>query len=162
MNVSCIKSIGIIVLLGLSFLVGRYSNKPIIKKVNTEKIIIDTLILEKPVVDTITHIQYVEKYLPSTIIEKIDTIIKIDSIKVYVPINKYLFEEPNKYKIEVSGYNVSIDNIKLFPKTLYKTETKTIKLKPKFGVGIHIGYGICNSTISPYIGVGVNYNLITF
>ena len=161
MNNNFIKGIGLLVIIGLSFLLGKYTNKPVIIGKTEEKIIVDTFTIEKVKADTIMQVKYIERYLP-TLPDQQDTIIIRDSVKVYVPINKYLFEEPDKYKIEVSGYDVNIDNIKLFPKTIYKTETQVIKLRPKFGIGLQVGYGICNKTISPYIGVGISYNLITF
>lgn len=155
------KIIYLLILILMVFLLGRYSVKPIIKNTITEKVIIDTLIVEKPIPDTIVNIKYIEKILPR-VIEKTDTLIVKDSIKVYVPINKYIFEEPDKYKIEASGYEVSLDKVELYPKTIYKTETKTIKTKPKFGIGIHVGYGICGNRFSPYVGIGISYNIITF
>ena len=153
--------ITIVVVLAMAFLLGRYTVKPTIKETITEKVIVDTLVIEKPVVNTVTHIKYVERYLPTTI-EKVDTLIVRDSIKVYVPINKYLFEEPNKYRIEASGYEVSLDKVELFPKTVYKTETNVVKKKPRFGIGVQVGYGICGDRVSPYVGVGIQYNIITF
>ena len=151
----------IVVVLAISFLLGRYTVKPTIEEIVTEKVIVDTLVIEKPVVDTVTHIKYVERYLPTTI-EKVDTLIVRDSIKVYVPINNYLFEEPNKYRIEASGYEVSLDKVELFPKTVYKTETKVVKKENGFGIGVQVGYGICGNKVSPYVGIGIQYNLITF
>ena len=153
--------ITIVVVLAIAFLLGRYTVKPTIEEIVTEKVIVDTLVIENPVVDTVTHIKYVKRYLPTTI-EKVDTLIVRDSIKVYVPINKYLFEEPNKYRIEASGYEVSLDKVELFPKTVYKTETKVVKKKPRFGIGVQVGYGICGDRVSPYVGIGIQYNLITF
>lgn len=38
-----------------------------------------------------------------------------------------------------------------------------IEDKPKrFGVGLHIGYGVTTSGLSPVISIGINYNLIKF
>ena len=32
----------------------------------------------------------------------------------------------------------------------------------KFGLGVHVGYGITNNGLSPVVGVGLNYNIIKF
>ena len=147
----------------IAFLLGRYTIKPTTKEVVTEKTIIDTVIItkEKLSVDTITHVKYVERYLP-TLPDQQDSLIIRDTVKVYVPINKYIFEEPNQYKIEASGYEVTLDKVELYPTTVYKTETKIVKKKPRFGIGIQVGCGISRHDISPYIGIGIQYNLITF
>lgn len=40
---------------------------------------------------------------------------------------------------------------------------KTDVIKPKrYGLGLQAGYGITNSGLSPYVGVGISYNLILF
>ena len=160
-NDNFIKVIGLLALVSLSFLLGKHTSKTIIEEVVLEKKVIDTLTIERVSVDTITHVRYVERYLP-TLPDQQDTLIIRDSIKVYVPINNYLFEEPNKYKIEASGYEVSLDKVEIYPTTMYKTETKIIKTKPTFGIGLQVGYGISNNNISPYIGIGITYNIITF
>lgn len=41
----------------------------------------------------------------------------------------------------------------------YKTDTPKPK---KYGIGISVGYAICGSGLSPFAGVGLNYNLIRF
>lgn len=39
---------------------------------------------------------------------------------------------------------------------------KKYNKQKKFGIGIHIGYGISKYGFNPYIGVGLNYNLFSF
>lgn len=155
------KGIGLLVLIGLPFLLGRHTVKPIIEEVVTEKIIVDTLTIEKLIVDTITSTKYVERYLP-TLPKQQDTLIIRDSVKVYVPISDYIFEEPSKYRIEASGYEVKLNKLEIYPTTVYNTETKIVKKKPKFGIGVQVGYGISNNSVSPYVGIGLTYNIITF
>ena len=42
-------------------------------------------------------------------------------------------------------------------------ESITFDKKPKyFGIGFNAGYGISKNGLSPYIGVGINYNLLKF
>lgn len=38
-----------------------------------------------------------------------------------------------------------------------------VSVKPhKFGLGIHLGYGISTKGVAPYLGIGLHYNLISF
>ena len=161
MNNNFIKGTCLLIIICLSFLLGKYTHKSVRIENIKEKIIVDTFTIEKIKADTIIQVKYIEKYLP-TLPDQHDTIIIKDSVKVYVPINKYLFEEYSKYRIEASGYEVSLDKIEIYPTTMYKTKTKIIKTKPKLGIGLQVGYGISNNNISPYIGIGITYNIITF
>lgn len=72
----------------------------------------------------------------------------------------------NQYDITLSkekdGTYVNVINHNPFSVT--KEIRSVYKLpKPKrFGVGISAGYGVTAQGLSPYIGVGINYNLINF
>lgn len=59
-----------------------------------------------------------------------------------------------------SNKNVKINDIKgsVIDLSAYN---KYQKAKP-FGIGLHVGYGISGAGLSPYIGIGVSYNLIRF
>lgn len=72
-------------------------------------------------------------------------------------------EEEGNYSIFIrTNYpNVQFGNIE---GALIDLEQYTESDKSRWGVGISSGYGysLGNSTFSPYIGIGVNYNLIEF
>ena len=76
------------------------------------KIRVDTLVVEKPVVKT-------EKVVAEKIIYVHDT------IKVSIPISEYRFFEDGLYDITARGYEVSLSNVTVFPKTEYATITTT-------------------------------------
>lgn len=125
----------------------------------------DTITINNPLHDTVYLTKHVPHYLE---VVSIDTVTVKDSVLVYIPIKEYVFEEPNKYKINVSGFDVQMNSIEVYPKTVTICETKTIKTKPRWGLGIQVGVGAgYKSTsphiqFSPYIGIGINYNIITF
>lgn len=73
---------------------------------------VDTLVVEKPVVKT-------EKVVEEKIIYVHDT------IKVAIPISEYRFFEDGLYDITARGYEVSLSNVTVFPKTEYTTITTT-------------------------------------
>ena len=73
---------------------------------------VDTLVVEKPVVKT-------EKVVAEKIIYVHDT------IKVAIPISEYRFFENGLYDITARGYEVSLSNVTVFPKTEYTTITTT-------------------------------------
>ena len=73
---------------------------------------VDTLVVEKPVVKE-------EKVVEEKIIYVHDT------VKVVIPISEYRFFEDGLYDITARGYEVSLSNVTVFPKTEYTTITTT-------------------------------------
>lgn len=83
-----------------------------------------------------------------------------DSVKVAIPISSKVYEE-STYTAYVSGYRASLDSIFVYPRR--EVITITNKAKPKrWGLGIHAGYGVGKDGLSPYIGIGLSYNLLGF
>lgn len=95
-----------------------------------------------------------------------DTVIVVDSVNVLVPIDKYIFTDDTSYVAELSGYNVTMDRIELYNRTIQNNTTihHTPKIRHKpWGLGVQAGYGVTiDGRPQPYIGVGVSYNLIRF
>lgn len=130
----------------------------------TDKITIKTDTVTSVRTDTITHtnIKYVDRWRV-----RIDTLAHIekgDTVYVPIPIDRYLFTDDSTYRAEVSGYNVSLDKIDVYRRTIDRTVTieRLIQSKPKrWGVGIQAGYGINTSgQLRPYIGIGISFNVI--
>ena len=153
---------GAIVVAGivLSFLIGRWT-KP------AEQIDIvhyDTL---PPTVriDTVRDTLLVPKYIQ---VERFDTIRDtVDGKPVYlpVPISSYLFTDDSTYRVEMEGYNVKARSIEVYPRTVTQTVIERIEVpgKPKrWGIGPQIGFGYNGREWMPYVGVGIQYNLIRF
>ncbi|MEG2599829.1 MAG: hypothetical protein RSA66_10200 [Muribaculaceae bacterium] len=88
-----------------------------------------------------------------------------DSINVVVPVTQKVYED-STYRAYVSGYMPILDSIIIYPRHDVMTITKSIKEKRKrWGVGIQVGYGMTikgTPELSPYIGIGISYNLFSF
>ena len=50
-----------------------------------------------------------------------------DTIRVPIPISEYRFFEKDLYDITARGYEVSLNNVTVYPKTEYKTITNTVE-----------------------------------
>lgn len=132
------------------------------------KAISDTIVTIR--VDTIRDTLKVPKYER---IKEIDTVFlqsAIDSvfIPVQVPISEYIFQD-SLYRVSTQGYKVKMNSIEVYPRTIYKeiattTTVKKFDREKRFGIGVQLGYGFgfTDKTLSPYIGIGISYNLITF
>jgi hypothetical protein len=84
-----------------------------------------------------------------------------DSANVVIPITQKTYKD-STYTAWVSGYDPSLDSIQVYPKTEYKTITNTIKMQDtkRWGIGIQGGVGYGKGGFTPYIGIGVQYNII--
>ena len=145
------------VILG-AFLLGRAT-----KPVQTVNVMYhDTL---PPIVriDTVRDTLLVPKYVQ---VERFDTIRDtVDGKPVYlpVPISSYLFTDDSTYRIDMEGYHVKARSIEVYPRTITQTVIERIEVPgtPKrWGIGISAGGALTPHGVQPYIGVGVQYNLI--
>lgn len=118
-------------------------------------------IIEK--VDTITRIDTIVAYKPihDTIYLTeyiIDTLYATDSSKVEVniPIETKIYKD-STYECKISGYKANLDEIKVFPKevTIYKEKTLEIKNKPHFQWGIQGGVGYGMINKKPDVYIGI-------
>ena len=66
------------------------------------------------------------------------------------------------YMAVVGGIEPYLKSIEIYPKTIYvnNNTTTTIKVRSRFGLGVQAGYGYSRNGLQPYVGVGVQYNLI--
>ena len=141
----------------VAFFLGQLFAQPDV--VEVERGEYDTIVRTEVVADTIERVQVVYRTLPSVEVVRTDTLVVRDTVMVAVPISRYAFAD-SLYRCEVEGYEVSLKRMEVFPKTVYRT---TIVREPsRWGVGVQVGYGLSREGVSPYIGVGVSYNLISF
>ena len=151
-------------LLVLSFGLGRYMATP--ERILAESVRIDTLILRDTV--TINAPQYVHRHTRDTIRIPIREVVH-DTVSVYLPRETKIYEDA-RYRAEVSGYEPSLDRIDIYAQTQIVTKdvTQVVKKKTHWGIGISAGYGLAINannraiTPAPYVGIGIQYNLISW
>ena len=85
-----------------------------------------------------------------------------DSADVEIPITQKRYYS-DEYVAYVSGYEPSLDSIKVYPRTTLIRE-RSYKPPNKFHIGLNAGYGygIKSKTFEPYVGVGISYSIISF
>ena len=151
-------------LLVLSFGLGRHTAKP--ERIVEERHRVDTLILR----DTVTRFQPqpVRIHTRDTIRVPV-TEVRHDTVAVYLPREVKVYEDA-RYRAEVSGYEPNLDRIDIFTQTEVVTQStaQVVKRKTRWGLGISAGYGVAINTTeqtftpSPFIGVGLHYNIISW
>lgn len=80
-----------------------------------------------------------------------------DTTVIYLPITQKVYRD-SLYTAYVSGYRAKLDSIEVYG----RTRTVTIRETPgrkRFGLGLQVGYGMAGNKASPFVGVGVSYNL---
>lgn len=128
--------------------------------------VIDSATYTDKVENTKEFTHYDTIYIPMTY----DTVNYRDTIyiPVNIPIYNYTFKD-SLYFIDVEGYNVKMNRIEVYPKTVYRNIVRTeyvekFERDKLFGIGIQAGYGynIYGKNFSPFIGIGISYNFIRF
>ena len=135
---------------------------------------------EKPepviLTDTIVNVEwdtvYLERYktvklrtTDTTICYITDTVKRVDSVFVEVPISVYKLDTTlttdttcMNIRIQNSGYAVKLDSLSYnFKYTPTKTKTNFFKEHFKFGVGIGTGFGCFSKQLDVFIGGGFYY-----
>lgn len=159
-----LTGVGIAVAVLIGFLIGqKHPQKspvePIKEKVDT-LLIFDTITLTKPVF--VEKIQLDSVYMPVT-----DTLWKHDTLYVYLEREQIQWQD-SLCRVYASGINPQVDSVTHFvQETIINREISVpVKVKSRWGLGIQVGYGAgVNGKqvyLTPYVGVGISYNILSW
>jgi len=148
----------VIIIAALAFVFIWWKNRPnntvIFEAVYDTIVIRDTIRYEKPVerISYIVRTDTILLYLPA------DTV----QVMVEVPIEQKEYSTED-FRAVIEGFRPSLLSMEVYPKNQFitRTEIRTITKNPRWGIGIQAGYGF-GEKMTPYIGIGVQYNLLTF
>lgn len=149
--------LGVIAGLVICFINGwaschRTTDKEVITITDT-LVLTDTIIKMQPKPYKVTIIDTI--YLPQQPQQpqkpQIDTLIRQEVIY-----------KDSTYMAVVGGIEPYLKSIEIYPKTIYVNNNTitTIKVRSRFGLGVQAGYGYGKNGLQPYVGIGVQYNLI--
>ena len=159
-----LAGVGIAVAVLIGFLIGQQHPQkslvePIKEKVDT-LLIFDTITLTKPVY--VEKIQLDSVYMPVT-----DTLWKHDTLYVYLEREQIQWQD-SLCRVYASGINPQVDSVTHFvQETIVNREISVpVKVKSRWGLGIQVGYGAgVNGKqvyLTPYVGVGISYNILSW
>ena len=159
-----LSGVGIAVAVLIGVLIGqKHPQKspvePIKEKVDT-LLIFDTITLTKPVF--VEKIQLDSVYMPVT-----DTLWKHDTLYVYLEREQIQWQD-SLCRVYASGINPQVDSVTHFvQETIITREISVpVKVKSRWGLGIQVGYGAgINGKqvyMTPYVGVGISYNILSW
>ena len=115
----------------------------------------DTLTVYKPSKVTRTVKDTVRVIVRET---QIDTM--HDTVFVYLPQESIVWQD-DRCIVYAHGINPQVDSVTHFNTNMVVTKTVTSKPK-RWGIGVSAGYGMSKDGLSPYIGLGISYNIIRF
>lgn len=88
-----------------------------------------------------------------------DTLCKTDTVTISLPFVQKQYKD-SSYSAWISGYEPSLDSIRVFPKTTIIRESKVVRQKDRrWGVFGGIGIGV-SDRITPCVGVGIGYKIL--
>lgn len=159
-----LTGVGIAVAVLIGYLIGqkhpqKLPVEPIKEKVDT-LLIFDTITLTKPVF--VEKIQLDSVYMPVT-----DTLWKHDTLYVYLEREQIQWQD-SLCRVYASGINPQVDSVTHFvQETIVNREISVpVKVKSRWGLGIQVGYGAgINGKqvyLTPYVGVGISYNILSW
>lgn len=159
-----LTGVGIAVAVLIGFLIGqkhpqKLPVEPIKEKVDT-LLIFDTITLTKPVF--VEKIQLDSVYMPVT-----DTLWMHDTLYVYLEREQIQWQD-SLCRVYASGINPQVDSVTHFvQETIVNREISVpVKVKSRWGLGIQVGYGAgINGKqvyLTPYVGVGISYNILSW
>ena len=129
--------------------------EPTKTKVDT-LVIRDTMMYYKPI--------YVERVqLDSVLVPVVDSVKIHDTTFVYLEREKITWRD-SLCEVYASGIMASVDSVRHFQEYKYITiETQVpVKVKSHWGLGVNAGYGVGKGGFTPYIGVGISYNILSW
>ena len=116
----------------------------------------DTTMSYKPI--------YVDRVkLDSVLVPVLDTMMIHDTTFVYLEREKVTWRD-SLCEVYVSGIMASVDSVRHFQEYKYVTIEKQVpvKVKTHWGLGVNAGYGVGKGGLTPYVGVGISYNLLSW
>lgn len=160
--IGCVLCLAVIGLIAIGFFIGkRVYDRPMDTDIQRDTIIVTDTIPQyfpQPVEVVKTKVDY--KYL-TKVETNTDTLLMRDSVLVEVPIESKHYHA-NEYDAWVSGYEPSLDSIKVYQRTEYITERVTVSKPPnRFTIGLQggYGYGFKSKQLEPYVGIGIGIRI---
>lgn len=151
----------VLLLIVICFFGGYFTRKAFEPKYDFKRdttTYVDTIPYYKPIPKDSMVLRYITKTISKKHTDYKDSII-YDSIDVDIPISQKYYESKD-YKAWVSGYEPSLDSIKVYQKTIEIKETIT-KTPSRWNIGVFggYGYGFSSKRFEPVIGVGIGYRI---
>ena len=142
----------------LGFIIGRRCPQKL--PVEPIKVKVDTMVIRDTI--KVTEPIYVTKRVVDSIPYPVtDTLRLRDTLYVILEREQIRWED-SLAVVYASGVMPQVDSVIHHTENLIITKEIPVIKKTRWGLGVHAGYGISNQGLTPYVGVGVSYNIISW
>ena len=140
------------------FIVGRKTAKTggectIVERVDT-LVIRDTIVAYKP--------KYITRRVVDSVLVPVPEYIERNDTIYAVLEREQVVWEDSLARIYASGINPEVDSVFHYRTEKVINHIIPVKANPKWGIGIQGGFGAGKGGLTPYVGVGVQYNILTW
>ena len=102
------------------------------------------------------------RVVDTMVVEALDYIVVHDTAFVNLPREEVIYRD-SSYRAIISGFLPRLEELEIYQKEKIVTIQTERVIKPSpWALSIQGGYGVSAKGLTPYIGVGVSYNLYTF
>ena len=156
------RDIGILFLVlivgAVCFIAGRKTAKKGGESTIIERV--DTLVIR----DTI--VSYKPKYITRRVVDSVpfpvtDTIRMKDTLFLVLPREQVMWED-SLARVYASGINPQVDSVMHYRTEKVINHIIPVKVQSRWGVGVQGGVGVGKGGLTPYVGVGVSYNILSW
>lgn len=151
-------------LLVSAFFIGRATDPAApVEPLSRDTVIVtrtDTIVRERPV-------YYATTVVDTVLVAVTDTVRLRDTLYMEIEREQKAYRD-TMYEAWVSGVRPALDSIRIYApvQTITVTERVPVTRRTHWGIGVSAGYGatLQDKTVrlSPYIGIGISYNIITW
>lgn len=158
MRNSIILLFALLIVGAVCFVAGRKTAKNGGEGTFTERV--DTLVIR----DTI--VAYKPKYITKRVVDSVlvpvpEYIERNDTIYAVLEREQVMWED-SLARIYASGINPQVDSVMHYRTEKVINHIIPVKVNPKWGIGIQGGVGFGKDGLTPYVGVGVSYNILSW
>lgn len=150
------------VLVGLALVLAGYCAGCRARQESSPTIVIDEITDTLYLRDTIsvpTPVYVARTTVDTMLVPVTDTLVLRDTLWMSLPRESVHYGD-SLFDAWVSGYRPALDSLRLYPTTQIVTRMEVVKTKPRWSAGVQVGVGASREGLSPYVGIGVQYNLL--
>lgn len=141
-----------------AFLFGRITGRNGREGTITERV--DTLVIRDTVVSK-EPIYVTRRIVDSVLVPVTDTMRVTDTLYVILEREQVMWED-SLARVYASGIRPQVDSVIHFREQVVITREIPVKVASRWGIGFQAGVGAGKAGLTPYVGVGVSYNLLSW
>lgn len=158
MRNSVIILFALLVVGAAGFVAGRKTARKGAESTIVERV--DTLVIR----DTI--VSYKPKYITKRVVDTAyvpvtDTIRKQDTLFLALPREQVVWED-SLARVYASGINPQVDSVMHYRTEKVINHLVPVKVQSRWGLGVQGGVGFGKDGVTPYVGVGVQYSILSW